>query len=489
MITNRIKHFLKRYYPFFTLALFAVYTLIIIFSRTPFWDEAHQIDIARLSVLEIFKIVRIIGHPALWYLIIKPFSSPNLYPYSIYILNWLFCMGAVIFLWTKSPFDLLNKTLITFSVPFLYFFAPVARCYGLAILLFFILCNLFPFKSRYPYKIALILFICANTSFLSIIGCIFLGILQLYDLYIRNSKNLKNIILLYFVFSLVILLQLWGAKKPYPLESSEYIARLCAYFLIKPLWINLQSFLLHLPSGLMIYIMPIYFFRKSKQALFFICGTFLCLTSVFAFAYSGSYWNYYFYYIFFIMTFWMFHRKLLSDLFVKILFTSVLFMCCSPKALLSDIINTPYLSHSKEIANYILNNNSYLNAKLYVLEGWSDISPGADIYLLKNNIYLYDIYNRRKISYESLKEIHKLNYETVNMDRLFAVMDNNSYLLANSDFQSHKFNSIKLIKKGHDFYLYTKDNNFLIKLIDSRDDINLYIYKILKIPSYDRINL
>ena len=70
-IWAKINNYLTKY----TIFIFAVITLIIMLNRTPFWDETHAFEIARLKLSEIFYLTRIEGHGALWYLILKPFST------------------------------------------------------------------------------------------------------------------------------------------------------------------------------------------------------------------------------------------------------------------------------------------------------------------------------------------------------------------------------------------------------------------------------
>ena len=136
---NTVKNKLNNYLSKYSILVFAIITLLIIFNRVPFWDETHAYEIARLKLSEIFYLTRIEGHTAFWYLILKPFSNLKLYPYSMLIINWLFCLTSIFILWKKAPFSPIIKTLITFSTPFLLYFATVARCYSIGILFLFLI--------------------------------------------------------------------------------------------------------------------------------------------------------------------------------------------------------------------------------------------------------------------------------------------------------------------------------------------------------------
>ena len=140
--------------------IFSVITLIIALLRIPFWDETHAFEIARLNFFQIFYLTRIEGHYLLWYLILKPFSSISLYPYPMLIINWLFCVGAVFVLWLKSPFNNLEKILITFSSPFVFYFAPVARCYSIGVLFLFLICSKFRERYKKYHLFSWLLLIC-----------------------------------------------------------------------------------------------------------------------------------------------------------------------------------------------------------------------------------------------------------------------------------------------------------------------------------------
>ena len=80
----------NKYLGLFSPLAFILLTLIIAIFRMPFYDETHALIISQMSLGEIFQLSRIEGHPVLWYLILKPFSSLNLYPYSLAIINWIF---------------------------------------------------------------------------------------------------------------------------------------------------------------------------------------------------------------------------------------------------------------------------------------------------------------------------------------------------------------------------------------------------------------
>ena len=99
--------------------LFAIITLLRVFNHIPWYDEAHAWTIAeQLNPVDMFWYVKSEGHLFLWSLLLMPFAKTNfLYPNSMLLLNWIFCLGAVCLLWWKAPFNNWIKFLITFSFP------------------------------------------------------------------------------------------------------------------------------------------------------------------------------------------------------------------------------------------------------------------------------------------------------------------------------------------------------------------------------------
>ena len=132
---ENIDVFLEKYIPFLFIAL----TLLLSLLRTPFYDETHAFVISQLNLSEIFYLSRIEGHPIFWYLILKPFSNLNFYPYSMMLINWVFASIMIFVFWKKAPFNNWIKLLLAFSYPFFQYFAVVSRPYALGVLAIFLL--------------------------------------------------------------------------------------------------------------------------------------------------------------------------------------------------------------------------------------------------------------------------------------------------------------------------------------------------------------
>ena len=92
---EKINKFLSKYY-ILAILIFALFTLFIALIKVPFWDETHAFDIACLKISEIFQLAKVEGHTVFWYLILKPFTNFQLYPYSMIFINWFFCVFALV---------------------------------------------------------------------------------------------------------------------------------------------------------------------------------------------------------------------------------------------------------------------------------------------------------------------------------------------------------------------------------------------------------
>ena len=278
-LKNKIDNYLSKY-GFF---IFAIITFLIILIRVPFWDETHAFEIARLKLSEILYLTRIEGHNALWYLILKPFSNLNLYPYSMLIINWFFGIGAIYVLWKKAPFSPIAKTLISFSVPFLQYYATVARCYSIGILFLFLICALYKDRFKKPILFALLIGLCANTSILAAIGVFFIGLLFLFDILFEikkqsfSKKDLVYVILIFFITAILLIAQFIGNRAP-DLEFEDLFFVSLLDFAFFPVGVPLIPATLRIIGTITLYTYIYLAFKYEKRGLFFIFATYLGLS-------------------------------------------------------------------------------------------------------------------------------------------------------------------------------------------------------------------
>ena len=479
---DKIKIFFNKY----SLLIFGLITIFIMLFRIPFWDETHAFNISCLKLKEIFYLTRIEGHGIFWYLILKPFNNVKFYPYSMFLINWIFCILALLVLWKKSPFDTLIKVLITFSFPFLNYFAPVARCYSLGILFLFLACSYYPKRFKKPYHYSFMLFLCANTSVVMALCCFYFVIFYVFELFSRFKRKMlsKNVLIktlsIFVLLVLTLFLQFFKTQTPYRDNSINFIFDIMNYLLI-PNGLCITSFLFRLTIFISFYYSIFYLFKKSKKALLFILAQFITLSSLFIFIYYGNWWNYLFYYIYFIAFCWIFYKKLFKNKVIKIFYTVIFILALFPSSFLNTG-NMKFVNESKSlyIANYIYKNENYKNAKLYVLEWWNDIAPASLAYLDKKNIKIYDVYNRDRKSFESIKDIFKLAQIEIDLDEFIKFYNENkkAYILTTNIFLRQNFKDTTYFEQNDDYIFETKKGKYLFKKVDEVEKYNLKIYQI-----------
>ena len=478
---------LNKYLSKYGVIIFAIVTLILTFSRVPFWDETHAFDISCLKLSEIFQMTRIEGHTILWYLIVKPFTHLNWYPYQIYIINWLFCVGAIFVLWKKAPFSPLLKFLISFSFPFLLFFGSVARCYAIGILFLFLICAYYPTRYKKPYLFASLVLICANTSVMCALGCFWIGVLFLYELIVRykkkicSAKILTDVFLIFLFCGILLLLQLlFPTKRQIGFENIFLLQ--VVNFVIAPYGNNIFSITLHTIASILFYFLPFYLFKNSKKALFLGYSIIVTLTLVFYFVYIGSYWNYYFYFVYFIIFCWLFYKKLFKNKFVKTLIVAVFVMMLFPNSA-HERFHMLYIfsSQSNKISEYITKHDVFKNAKLYTLEWWSDISPGSNVFLARKGYKMYDYYGYEKRGFESLKRTFTYEKMPIDFDDFVSRLDKNerNIILSKGELINKLKVDTLIYDKGANRIIETKKGKYVLKIIAYNPELRFIAYEIL----------
>lgn len=317
-----------------SIILWAVITVFRLVNRIPEFDEAHAWTIAQqLNLFQVFKIMYAEGHTFIWYLLLMPFAKTNfLYPYSLQILNWVFCLLSLIVLWKKSPFNVWIKVLLTFSYPFLFVYSVQARCYAIGILLLFIIASLYKDRMSKPVLFSTLLVITVNTSVMAAIPS--MAVILLFIYYDIFKKNLNNKTFVYLFFYLIagagiFLLQVLNFKSSLTTNRIGF-----DFSLIKNIFIfnniGINSLIL-----LSVTISLIYFFFRYKKALFILFFSVAVFLFGMQFFYTGYAHHHFFLLIYLVFVFWIvldnykdilsfkyFANILLALLLINFLFTS-----------------------------------------------------------------------------------------------------------------------------------------------------------------------
>ena len=396
--------------------IFAIISFLISVLHTPFWDETHAFDISLRPLSEIFYLTRIEGHPILWYLLLKPINFIKLFPYPMLILNWVFCLFAIIVLFKKSPFNFLQKTLLILSPPFLVYFAPIARNYAIGILIIFLLASLYKKRFNKPYLYSFLICLGANTSIMAMIIIFYIGLSFLFELWfkLKEKKTFLKVFLMFLICAFLILLQF------YRVETLDKI-----YLISVPF--NFLNGLFRVIFFLtVIYLVYKNYKNKNYPACFIGLAS---LTTLYLFnffiAQSGNYWHEFFYYIYLIFTFWISDKDVLKNKFLRTTFYIIIILYFIPCSYL-DQNRFTYIfdSTSKEIYKVVKNINS-ADSDFYILQYWNNVSPGASTYLKKDDIKIYDNNCDDVLSFNHLKNIFKTEKTNVDFDKFYSKIDKN----------------------------------------------------------------
>lgn len=326
-------------------------TLIRLINHQPWLDEANAWGIAKsFQPDKILDLLKYEGHFFVWYLLLLPFAKFDFwYPYSMLIMNWIFCFMSIFIMWIYAPFNNWLKAFITFSFPFLAYYSIVARCYSIGILLLFILCLLYKDRLKHPIIYSIIIFICANTSMIALFGAFAFGMILLFDL--LKNKQYNNLASSLGIAGLSVITFIIQTIK---VETTNIMPKMAEGIHLSQI-LNPFPF----PQTLNIILLTVfivgflYCFFKDKKALFFISVTFLCMLYFFRFWYTGDFWHHYFFYIYLICACWIeLSSENITDNIKKII---TILLCAVSFIYIFGRNYEPrvYNSHSKVIAEYM----------------------------------------------------------------------------------------------------------------------------------------
>lgn len=408
----------------FSIFFFAIITLLRVFNHIPWYDEAHAWTIAeQLNPVDMFWYVKSEGHLFLWQLLLMPFAKTSfMYPYSMLLLNWLFCFLAVCLLWWKAPFNNWLKFLITFSFPFLGCYGVVARCYAIGILLLFALTALYKDKFKHPVLYSVLLILCANTSVVALFGATAFGILFLWDWYKTKPEiERKSIIATVAILLIgIVLVALQMFTIDYCVITERHpdspLLLLRNIFIYHNVWLNVALLLL--------FAIPIFCYiasyKKALGVLTFVYTMMLYL--VFA-RYGCNFWHSYFFYIYLIIALW-----LVEDL--KLQKSKARTVALIVFAIISILLFRPVMEHK----NYqFVYNNVESKQLIHLINSDKNLRNSQ---ILHNNPELYTI-----LPYLSNKNYKIKNYCSFNNDdyRLLYIVKNNACVRGNAIGQAMKY--------------------------------------------------
>lgn len=249
MISN--KKINKYMLEMFTLLLYIIFMVIIMYFHEPWYDEAQAWLIARDASLKdiLFILPHYEGHPPIWHLILLPFAKLGApFEFSIKLVSLTFCsiaMGLFIF---KSPF----KRIIRLTIPFTYFFfyqyGVISRPYCI-LMLGFILCSMFyRNKENKPFRFIIALGMLCSASAYGIVLSAGIAIVWLLEIFGKDFQlnRIKEFfldkrflaLLILLIYNLILVISIIPKSDTYAIDNvvknTDYIDRFIYMFFVLP---------------------------------------------------------------------------------------------------------------------------------------------------------------------------------------------------------------------------------------------------------------
>ena len=145
-------------------------------------------------------------------------------------------------------------------------------------------------------------------------------------------------------------------------------------------------------------------------------------------------------------------------------------------------INLLYSSKAKNAADLILSFPEIKQSKLYSIEWWNDLFPGASVYLEKEGIDIFDIKGRNRRSFESLKNIFNMRFDLIDFDDFYRIYEKEKgYIFATNEFFNHKYVNMEVKKiKYEDFSIKTDEAEYILKSYHTDYENSFVIYTLIK---------
>ncbi|BAY86981.1 hypothetical protein NIES267_64920 [Calothrix parasitica NIES-267] len=183
--------------------IFFIVSFIGILNHEMWRDETQAWLLARDSstIIDLYQNLKYEGHPGLWHLCLFFIAKFTHNPFSMQLFHILISTASVYIFVKLSPFNIIEKTLFTFSYFSLFEYNLISRNYNLGLLLVFMFCYLFTSQNRNYILTFLSLALLANTNIYGLIICLCLSLtliidtVRLYKIgqYQPDSKRARNL--------------------------------------------------------------------------------------------------------------------------------------------------------------------------------------------------------------------------------------------------------------------------------------------------------
>ncbi|MEO1144519.1 MAG: hypothetical protein AAFY26_02830 [Cyanobacteria bacterium J06638_22] len=189
---------------------FLIFGFLGILQHEMWRDEMQAWLLARdsASVLDLLRVMKYEGHPALWHLCLHGISQITQQVFFVQGFHFLISLGIVYLIVRHSPFLPLQKFFLSFSYFIFFEYTFISRNYNLGVLFLFLFCVVY-YRPRPRYiLLATLLALAANTNVYAFILSISLALFWLLD--VLRQVNFRRIPHKQIVVSGIVLGVGWG---------------------------------------------------------------------------------------------------------------------------------------------------------------------------------------------------------------------------------------------------------------------------------------
>ncbi|MEL6457976.1 MAG: hypothetical protein AAFQ91_06955 [Cyanobacteria bacterium J06621_15] len=190
--------------------IFFIISFIGILNHEMWRDETQAWLLARDSstLIDLYQNLKYEGHPGLWHLCLFFIAKFTHNPFSMQLFHILISTASVYIFVKLSPFNIVEKTLFTFSYFSLFEYNLISRNYNLGLFLVLLFCYLFTSQNRNYILTSLSLAFLANTNIYGLIICLCLSLTLIIDtvrLYKIGQYQLDRKLTINLTIGLIIL--------------------------------------------------------------------------------------------------------------------------------------------------------------------------------------------------------------------------------------------------------------------------------------------
>ena len=194
-MTDNNRAAIKKILPWAALTIYSALLLVLVLNHEYWFDEAQAWNIARDNdIAGIFGMMKYEGHPPLWHLILKIFTSLGCSWRALGLVSWgIMTLTAAIIIFCL-PLEPYVQAALLLSSGMLYTNSVISRVYCLIYLLLAVIALLYPKRKKHPILFGTAVALLANTHvcMCGLVGII--GIFMLTDFFkdFRGGPRKQN---------------------------------------------------------------------------------------------------------------------------------------------------------------------------------------------------------------------------------------------------------------------------------------------------------